>query len=134
MTHLLDSTAWLAHLFGEPGVDEVGLLFDDPNYQVFISALSIPEVYARLKAIGREAHWVEVWSLYSELFSGIIAADEAIAHQAIQLCAETPVRIPTIDGLIAATALNRHLTLVHRDPHMAVVQDLELRQMQLPNK
>jgi predicted nucleic acid-binding protein len=134
MTHLLDSSAWLAHLFGEPGVDEVGLLFDDPNTQVFISALSIPEVYARLKAIGSEMHWDEVWAIYSDLFSHVIAADEAIAHQAIQLRAATQERLPTIDGLIAATAFIQSQTLVHRDPHMAAILHPELRQMQLPEK
>jgi len=134
MTHLLDSSAWLAHLFGEPGVDEVDLLFNVPNTQVFISALSIPEVYARLKAIGREVHWVEVWAIYSELFSRVIAADESIAHQAVQLRAATHERLPTIDGLIAATALIQRLTLVHRDPHLAAIQDPKLRQMQLPEK
>ena len=134
MTHLLDSSAWLAHLFGEPGVDEVGLLFDDPKTQVSISALSIPEVFARLKAIGREAHWGKVWGIYAELFSGVIAVDEAIAHRAVQLRAATPERLPTIDGLIAATALNQHMTLVHRDPHLTAISDPELLQMQLPKK
>lgn len=134
MTHLLDSSAWLAHLFGEPGIDEVGWLFNDPNTQVSISALSIPEVFTRLKVIGREAHWAEVWTIYSELLSCVIAADEAIALQAVQLRAATPERLPTIDGLIAATALIRCLILVHRDPHMAAIADPELRQMQLPNK
>ena len=134
MTHLLDSSAWLAHLFGEPGVDEVGLLFDDPNTRVSVSVLSIPEVFARLKAIGREAHWSEVWTLYSDIFSGVIAADEAIAHQAVRLRSETLERLPTIDGLIAATALIRQLTLVHRDPHIAAIADPELLQMQLPDR
>lgn len=46
MTHILDSTAWLALLFAEPGVDEVTLLFADPHSQVSISVLSIPEVFA----------------------------------------------------------------------------------------
>lgn len=69
MTRLLDSSAWLAHLFGESGVDEVSLLFDDPNTQVSISTLSIPEIFARLKAIGRAAAWAEAWAICSELFS-----------------------------------------------------------------
>jgi predicted nucleic acid-binding protein len=134
MTHLLDSSAWLAHLFGEPGVEEVSLLFDDPNIQVSISTLSIPEVYARLKAIGREVHWAEVWTIYSDLFSRVIAADESIAHQAVQLRIATHERLPTIDGLIAATALIHRHTLVHRDPHFAAIQDPKLWQIQLPKK
>ena len=134
MSHLLDSSAWLAHLFGEPGVDEVGRLFNDPNTKVSISALSIPEIFARLKAIGRQSHWAEVWGIYSGIFSSVIAADEAIAHQAVLLRAATAARLPTVDGLIAATALTRCLTLVHRDPHLTAISDPKLRQMQLPNK
>jgi predicted nucleic acid-binding protein len=134
MTHLLDSTAWLAHLFGEPGVEEVGLLFEDPSTQVSISALSIPEVFVRLKAIGRQAHWDEVWAIYSDLFSSVIATDESIAHQAVQLRATAPERLPTMDGLIAATALTRRLTLVHRDPHLAAIANQELHQILLPGK
>jgi PIN domain nuclease of toxin-antitoxin system len=47
---LLDSSAWLAHLFGEPGVEQINLLFDDADNEIYISALSIPEVHGRLKA------------------------------------------------------------------------------------
>ncbi len=134
MTHLLDSSAWLAHLFGEPGVNEVTHLFDDPNIQVNVSTLSIPEVYARIKSIGREDHWPTVWSLYSDLFSRVIPADEVVAHQAVQLRATAIDRLPTIDGLIAATALVRQFTLVHRDPHMTAIPNPDLRQMILPDK
>ena len=134
MTHLLDSSAWLAHLFGEPGVDEVGSLFDDPDTRVCISALSIPEIFTRLKSIGRDEHWSEVWAIYSELFSEVVPADEVIAHQAVQLRAAAPERLPTIDGLIAATALIRRFTLVHRDPHMVAIADPDLSQMHLPDK
>jgi predicted nucleic acid-binding protein len=134
MTHLLDSSAWLAHLFGEPGVDEIALLLDDPKNHLNISALSIPEVFARLKSMGRQAHWTEVWENYSGLFSRVIPADEVIAHQAVQLRVVTPDRLPTIDGLIAATALVYQLTLVHRDPHMTNIPNPDLDQMQLPDK
>jgi predicted nucleic acid-binding protein len=133
MTYLLDSSAWLAHLFGEPGVEEVTSFFDDTNTQVSISALSIPEVFARLKSLGRQEHWSEVWEIYSQLFSRVIPADDVIAHQSVQLRAATHERLPTIDGLIAATALVHQLTLVHRDPHMTTIRNPDLRQMQLPD-
>lgn len=134
MNYLLDSSAWLAHLFGEPGVEEVTHLFDTPQNAAAISALSIPEVYARLKALGREAHWTEIWAIYAALFTQIIPADEAIAHQAILIRAATPDRLPTIDGLIAATAVVQRLTLVHRDPHLAAIPNHLLQQIQLPDK
>lgn len=132
MTHLLDSSAWLAHLFGEPGVEEITLLLDDPGNRLHISALSIVEVFARLKSMGRESHWTEVWKIYSELFSSIIPADDAVAHRAVQLRAVTSERLPTVDGLIAATAVVHRLTLVHRDPHMTAISDSDLSQMRLP--
>lgn len=134
MTHLLDSSAWLAHLFGEPGVEEVNFLFDASNVRVSVSVLSVPEVYGRLKAIGREEHWSEVWRVYAQLFDAVIPADGPIAHKAIFLRASTPQRLPTIDALIAATALTRNLILVHRDSHMAAISAPDLRQMLLPNK
>ena len=134
MTHLLDSSAWLAHLFGEPGVDEVVALFDDPDSRVSVSALSIPEVYTRLKAIGKAEKWGEVWESYSALFTSVIAADEAVAQKAVQLRSASPKRLPTIDGLIAATALIEQLTLVHRDPHLATVNDPHYRQLRLPDR
>lgn len=134
MTHLLDSSAWLAHLFGEPGVDEVNLLFDTPGTQVSLSVLSIPEVFVRLKSLEKQSHWPEIWRIYSELFSNVFSVDDAIAHQAVRLRADTPERLPTIDALIAATALARHLTLVHRDPHMTIIPTPDLRQQLLPDK
>ena len=133
MTHLLDSSAWLAHLFGEPGVEQVNSLFDDPRITVHLSVLSIPEVYARLNALGQPEHWEEVWTTYSALFSKVLPVDEAVAHQAVRLRAATPQRLPTIDSLIAATAAIHQLTLVHRDPHMAAIPAGSLRQMRLPD-
>jgi predicted nucleic acid-binding protein len=134
MTHLLDSSAWLAHLFGEPGVEQVNQLFDDPQLEVSISALSIPELYARLKTLGRQENWPEVWEIYALLFTKVIPADEAIVHQAILLRAAAPERLPTLDGLIAATAVVQQLILVHRDPHLAAIPTHLLSQMPLPDK
>jgi predicted nucleic acid-binding protein len=133
MSYLLDSSAWLAHLFGEPGAEQVTRLFDTPQNAVSISALSIPEVYARLKSLGREDHWPGLWAIYAVLFTTIIPADEAIAHQAILIRAATPAWLPTIDGLIAATAAIQGVTLVHRDPHLAAIPNHLLQQIQLPD-
>lgn len=134
MTHLLDSSAWLTHLFAEPGFEQVNHLFDDPGCEVYVSALSIPEVYARLKALGRQAHWPEVWEAYAPLFTKVLSADEPVAHEAVRLRAATAERLPTIDGLIAATAVIHQLILVHHDPHLAAIPAQLLRQMQLPSE
>jgi predicted nucleic acid-binding protein len=134
MRYLFDSSAWLVHLFGESGVEEVNQLFDDSAFDIVISVLSIPEVYARLLAIGKEQHWQETWDTYSLLFTNVISVDESIAFQANILRSNTPRRLPTIDGLIAATALVHGCTLVHRDPHMAAIPSEILKQIHLPNK
>ena len=132
--YLLDSSAWLAHLLGEAGMEQVNLLFDDPHVEISISALSIPEIYARLRAMGTEERWQEVWKTYSVLFTRVIPTDEAVAHQAVTLRLSTPVRLPTIDGLIAATAAVHGLILVHRDPHLAAIPAHLVQQKQLPDK
>ena len=134
MRVLLDTSAWLAHLFAEPGVEQVNDLFDDPQNEVNITSLSIVEVYGRLKAMGRQAHWAEVWQTYSGLFDKVLAVDVEIAQQAVVLREATPHRLPAIDALIAATAVAHHLSLVHRDPHFAAIPSTLLSQITLPEK
>jgi predicted nucleic acid-binding protein len=134
MSYLLDSSAWLAHLFGEPGVEQINLLFEDSRFDVSISVLSIPEVHSRLKALGQQAQWAEVWKLYASLFSRVLPVDEGIAQQALLLRNAIPHRLPTIDCLIAATAAAQQVTLVHRDPHFMMIPERYLKQLQLPDK
>jgi predicted nucleic acid-binding protein len=86
-----------------------------------------------LRALAQQERWPTVWELYAPLFTEVIPVDEAIAHQAILLRTTAAERLPTIDSLIAATARVRGFTLVHRDPHMAAIQDQDLRQQQLPS-
>ena len=131
---LLDSSAWLSHLFGEPGAEQVNLLFDEANNEVSISALSIPEVYGRLIALGIATHWPEVWNTYAALFAKILPANESVAHHAVILRDAASRRLPTIDTLIAATAAVNDLTLVHRDSHFAAIPLIALRQQMLPEK
>jgi predicted nucleic acid-binding protein len=129
---LFDSSAWLVHLFAEPGVEQTLDFFANADEGVAVSAISLVEVYARLRALGRESHWPEVWDKYSLLFTAVIPADETIAHQAIGLRAAAAQRLPTIDSLIAATAVYHGLTLVHRDPHFAAIPAHILTQITLP--
>lgn len=134
MTHLLDTSAWLAHLFGEPGAEAVNLLFEDPQNVVHVSILSLPEMYGRLKALDRQEQWPLVRDTYAGLFAKYLPVDEAIAAAAIELRGSTQPRLPTIDALIAATATVHGLTLVHRDPHLAAIAGASLSQVSLPDK
>lgn len=115
-------------------MEEVSALLTETTYAVSISVCSIPEVYARLKALGQEAKWQAVWSVYEPLFYTVLVTDNEVAHQAISLRDATPQRLPTIDALIAATAVVHGLTLVHRDPHLGAIPLSLLPQVQLPDR
>lgn len=134
MAYLLDTSAWLAHLFGETGLLKVRQVFNEPQSQVFVSALSLIEVHARLKSLHKEKNWPAIYKDYAALFAKILPVDEQVTRVAIQLRAATPARLPTIDALIAATALAHNLTLVHRDAHLALIPDEILHQVRLPEK
>lgn len=134
MSHLLDTSAWLAHLFGEPGVEEVNLIFDDAQSEVFVSVLSLPEMYGRLKALDRQDQWPLVRDTYAELFARVLPVDESIAAAAIEFRSRAQPRLPTIDALIAATAHVHGLILVHRDLHLAAIPAKSLSQLILPDK
>jgi predicted nucleic acid-binding protein len=129
---LLDSSAWIAHLFGEAGADEVNQLLSDATVDTFISAPSMLEVYGQLKAIGRGEEWTTVFELYRPLFQQVMPVDERVTKKAIELREATSVRLPTIDCLIAATACVHHLTLVHRDSHFSSIPQQLLTCLVLP--
>ena len=132
--YLLDSSAWLAHLFGETGMNQVTAIFAEVEVSVNICALSLPEVFVRLKTLGQEERWPLIWETYQTLFTEIIAVDSQVAQAAIQLRSATPQRLPTIDSLIAATAMVHGLTLVHRDPHLGTIPQTMVNQIMLPEK
>jgi len=70
--------------------------------------------------------------IYSDLFVNVIAVDALVAYEAVQLRSATVQRLPTIDGLIAATAVVHQSILVHRDPHLSAIQEQGFRQVLLP--
>lgn len=134
MAYLLDTSAWLAHVFDESGAEEVDQIFTDPKIGVYLSVLSLLEVYVRLKAMGRQERWPAVYNTYAALFTKILPIDEQVVMAAIQLRAATPARLPTVDGLIAATAAVHNLVLVYRDLHLASIPVENVRQMRLSDK
>lgn len=132
--YLLDSSAWLVHLFDEPGVDQINQMFDESSAQISISVLSIPEIAAKLKSLGQDARWPEVWQNYKLLFNKVVPVDLEIAQKAVDLRSTASQRLPTVDALIVATALVNKLTVVHRDVHIGAIPSSLLRQIQLPDK
>jgi predicted nucleic acid-binding protein len=131
LTHLLDTSAWLAHLLGEPGAHEVTALFEDAHTAVGISVLSIVELQGRLRATDRGVEFKDTLELYRQLFDAIVPANEAVALRATDLREVASTRLPAIDSLIAATAAVHDAVLVHRDPHFRAIPAERLTQQVL---
>ena len=128
MTHLLDSSAFFAFFFGEPGGERVAELFQDPAAEVGISVLSVVELWGRLKAAGREDVCKQEWEDHLPLFVCVVVVDPAVCFKAIELRQAATGRLPTIDSLIAAGAALAGATLVQRDPHFASIPSDLLKQ------
>ena len=124
ITHVLDTSAWLAHLFREPGYERVSELLLEPGNQVGVSVLSLVEVQARMRHLNIERRFEEVVTHYRELFAEIVPVSGAIALRAVALRESAAARVPAIDTLIAATAAHHSAALVHRDPHLAALPDV----------
>jgi predicted nucleic acid-binding protein len=134
MKYLLDSSALFAHLFGEPGADEIRRLFHDAKAEIVLSALSAPELFAALAARGGGNRFDEIWQHYRTIVDSLRPVDEAVALKAVELRRLATGRLPNGDALIAATAVLMGATLVHRDPHFLTIPAEVLRQQTLPEK
>lgn len=131
MTHLLDSSALLAHYFEEQGGEQVRKLFENEDAPMLLSVLSVSEFWARLKSEGHEAHFESEWKQQQELFDRILDVDRLVTERAIAIRRATPSRLPMVDALIAATASLHNAVLVHRDPHFRAIPAKILRQLDL---
>lgn len=124
ITHVLDTSAWLAHLFQEPGYEQVSKLLLEPGNRVGVSVLSLIEVHARMRHLNIERRFDDVVAQYRDVFAQLIPVDEAITLRAVALRQSAAARVPAIDTLIAATAAHHSAALVHRDPHLAALPDV----------
>lgn len=101
----------------EPGWELISNLMRSEEDQVSISALSLVELYARLRSFDRQREFIQVLEDYRDLFTSILPADESVALQAVALRQVATSHVPTIDSLIPATAAVHDAILVHRDAH-----------------
>ena len=134
MTHLLDSSAFFAFFFDEPGRQRVEELLREPVVEMGLSALTSVEFWARLRAEGRDMVFEQEWEDYLPLFERIVSVDLSLCLKAIELRRAATSRLPTIDSLIAATAAKHDAVLVHRDPHFKSIPGHLLKQEILPEK
>ncbi len=134
MKFLLDSSALFAHLFAEPGADQVRSLFHDPQSVINLSVVSALELFAALHARDHGEQFEDIWERYRQIVDHVRGVDEAVVTQAIALRRVAGRRLPNGDALIAATAVLAEATLVHRDAHFSAIPSEVLRQWLLPDK
>ena len=135
MTHLLDTSALLAHYLAEPGAERVQALFEDETVVAGASILSLYEFELRLHQLGVDAaNRTTELNRYRALLNEVVDVDEAVRGEAIRLRTGAIAHVAAMDVLIAATASLKKATLVHRDPHFAAIPATLLKQEVLPPK
>lgn len=135
MTHLLDTSALLAHYLAEPGAEQVQALFENEAVEVGVSILSLYEFEFRLHRLGvPEADRIIELNRYRTLLNEIQDVNESVRREAIRLRVNATAHIAAMDVLIAASASLNKAALVHRDPHFNAVPSNLLKQEVLPAK
>lgn len=131
MTHLLDSSAFFAYFFDEPGRRRVEELLSDPSVTLGLCVLTSVELWGRLKAEGCEQEFETEWEDHMPLFEEVVQIDLTVCLKAIELRQASTARLPTIDSLIAGCAALRNAVLVHSDPHFRSIPEHLLKQEEL---
>ena len=135
VTHVLDTSAILAHYFDEPGAALVEELWQDSGNRVGICVLTLPELKGRLAAEVPDRQEVErTFSQYVDDLTVNLIVDRAVAESAMLLRESADTRLPLIDALIAGCARAHSAVLVHRDPHMSSIPQEMVTQVVLPPK
>lgn len=133
MTHLLDTTALLAHFLDETGADQVELLLARGPSAIAVAAPTWVELHTRLGELVEDEEARDTFfHHYTRSLTTLLPLTEDATLAAIRLRVTTPGRLPLADALIAGTADAAGLILVHRDPHFDSVPGLRI--LRLPAK
>ncbi len=101
--------------------------------QVLISAMTIAE-YAR-RCLSRGDSIAEAKLAIDGVLvmvDEVIAVDEQIARRMLTVVEQATSRVPIIDAIIAATAIQHGAVLLHRDAHFRSIPQSMLHQEELP--
>ena len=121
-THLFDTSALLAHYFGETGAQQVTDLLSDPETAPAVCVATVPEFRGRLRYEGAEAAEADrVCGLYFDQLFVCLEIDRRVAECSDRLRERASGRVPLIDALIAACAVSNDAVLVHADAHMSKI-------------
>ena len=135
VTHVLDTSAILAHYFDEPGAEVVESFWQDPRNRIGLCVLSIPELKGRLTVEVDDPEEVDrSVRQYVDELTTILIVDRRTADSAMLLRESTDTRLPLVDAVIAGCAHVHSAVLVHRDPHMASIPRELVTQMVLAEK
>ncbi len=133
ITHVLDTSAILAHYFDEPGADLVNALLVDNTLEVGLPAVALLDLRTRLDAAVSDA--VEArraYRLYAEeLITAIPVTRETIAA-AEEILPASGGQLTFLETVAAATARHAGAVLVHRSPRLARLPGQLLQQKALP--
>lgn len=135
VTHVLDTSALLAHYFDEPGADVVEQLWATGSARPGVSAVTVAELRHRLgEEMGDSGEAREAADAYLNELTVCLPVDRMVAELAWKLKEAIAERIPLVDALIAATARAAGAVLVHRDPHFERIPRTVVDQVVLPLK
>jgi hypothetical protein len=135
VTHVLDTSAILAHYFDEPGAELVERLWYDSANRIALCVLSMPELKGRLTVEVDDRQEVErAFRQYVDELTVTLTVDRRTAESAMLLRESADTRLPLIDAVIAGCAHVHSAVLVHRDPHLASIPRELVRQVVLPDK
>jgi predicted nucleic acid-binding protein len=131
----LDSSAILALLYGEPGVDIVRRLLEDAEREkalVYLSAVTLCEIVSSLvKTLGE--------SVARDELAVVLTMPVQIESPTRQHCAEAGwlrgrYTLSTADAVIATQAIAANAELVHKDPEFDQVPGLRHRRLPYKRK
>jgi predicted nucleic acid-binding protein len=133
MTHVLDTSAVLAHYLDEPGASDVDELLAGGPMNVALVLPTWVELRTRLRElVADDAERDRVFHVYTRQLCSTIVLDVRATIAAMHLRDSSPGRLPLVDALIAGAAHASNLVLVHRDPHFDTVPGLVV--LRLPTK
>jgi predicted nucleic acid-binding protein len=134
ITHVLDTSALLAHYFNEPGAGLVEALWSGESSRPAISAVTVAELKGRMhEEVADDAEAANAADAYLNELTICLPVDRATAELAWQLRQAAQHRLPLVDALIAATANAADAILVHKDTHMSQIPAALVRQIVLPD-
>ena len=135
ITHVLDTSALLAHYLREPGAEDVNIILARGPEETGISLITVVELRGRLPELVADTTEAQrAFKLYTETLTTTLPFTRETAATAMELRTATRPRLPLVDALIAASAKQHGATLVHRNSHMAGKPTSVVNQKVLPPK